>query len=161
MFYSHDTWVFIDKRCTYCTSGNASSLLVSVHRQLLGLIPRQLQASQRISDGFLPVLPWSSSYPFPSRIPGHNLFDSSILFHTYEKHTPSTSIFSDDVFYIYLPFLSLIVLFVILSRHDTRRILFSHLWYAAFSLFLFATVIGHISDPYSSVLKIMELYGRK
>ena len=40
------------------------------------------------------------------------------------------------------PVLSLILLFVILSRHDTWRILLSHLWCAASSLFLFATVIG-------------------
>jgi len=42
------------------------------------LVPQELQELQVVSDGFRSVLPWSFSFPSPTRIPGHHLFDSSI-----------------------------------------------------------------------------------
>jgi len=56
--------------------------------------------------------------------------------------------------------LSMIVLFGILFLHETGNFLLSHLWCAASSLLPFATVIGHVSAPYSSVLSTMDSYNR-
>src|SRR6218665_2350687 len=59
--------------------------------------------------------------------------------------------------------LSLIILFGILSLHVTCNILLSRRLQsrcAASSLLPFATVIGHVSAPYSNVLSTMDSYSR-
>ena len=54
--------------------------------------------------------------------------------------------------------LSMIILFGILSFHETCNILLSHLWCAASSLLSFASVIGHVLAPYSNVLSTIDSY---
>ena len=48
-----------------------------------------------------------------------------------------------------IPARSLTVSFVILSLHVMPRIFLCHLWCAASNFFMFATVMGHVSAPYS------------
>lgn len=60
-----------------------------------------LWPSKIVSDGFRPVLPWSSSPPSRSKMLERHLFRSSIPY-SYEKHVLSASVFSIWLFFIYL-----------------------------------------------------------
>src|SRR6218665_2520570 len=132
------------------TPGNAFPPTISVLRCVESILPRQFQYSQVFADGLRPIFPRSSSSPFSPRSPVQHLFSFSIHVHSGHMTQPHQSFPSDDAAQLLLScsFPDYLVWYFIPPcdmQYPPQPSVMRH-------LLPFATVIGHVSAPYSSVL---------
>src|SRR6218665_1272446 len=135
-----------------CTSGDAVLPSLSVLRKIDCLTPRHIHASDVFTYSFLPVLLRSASLRFPSGLQSMactaRLCPSILAMCPIQRSLLLLMMFPISS----CPVLFHISLFVIISLQEMCNILLRHLLCAASSFLPFATIIGQVSESYSSVL---------
>lgn len=128
-----------------CTLGNTSFSFVSIHCQSFSFIPWHFHAPQVVLDRLQPVLSFSSPFQFPSA----NHFVGLSIQTTFPIHFNLLYL----MFWIFsTPIHVFLVVFGVLSRHETCGIHLSRLSYAASSRFCISIINDMVSIPYRIVL---------